>query len=375
MLQYSQDLLTNLAIYDKIIFMMKNFDFDKAQVYLITDEKQRLFVTGFHSTAGHVILTEKQSAFVVDNRYFYAAQKKLSSKGIQVYSGADYTVLKGIIEELGATSLGIDFGKTTVTQYEGYKSFGVELVDISKDMEIAMSVKSEEELTYIAKACAIAEKSFKQVIPCIKEGITERQLAAELEYRFLMNGASGKSFDTIVAFGANSAIPHHETGDTKLKADMPILMDFGCVYKGYCSDITRTFYFGTPTKAYNATLNSHLLAYQTAKAGMAGVEIDAIARGYLKENDLSQFFTHSLGHGIGVNIHEYPWVSPKGVNVIENGMVFSIEPGVYLNGKFGVRIEDSVVMKDGKPSSFMKTAKYLQTVKNGKLIKYVGKGK
>lgn len=354
-------------------------DFEKSPVYLITDEKQRLYCTGFHSTAGYVVLTQTETAFVVDSRYFYAANKRLGKKGIKVFCGNDYTVLKEYLSKLNAKTLGVDFSLTTVSTFEKYKELGVELVDISGEMIKAMSVKTDSEIKCIKKACAIAEKSFREVIPFIKEGITESQLATELEYRFKMNGASGCSFDTIVGFGANSAVPHHETGETKLKWGMPILMDFGCVYKGYCSDMTRTFYFGTPTKefvrAYNAVLQAHLNVIDGATAGMAGKAIDKIARDTLEQEDLAKYFTHSLGHGIGVNIHEYPWVSPKGENTVENGMVFSDEPGVYVNGKFGIRIEDSLIMEEGKPRSFMRTSKKLKTVKNGKLVSYVGKGK
>ena len=354
-------------------------DFSKASVYLVTDEKQRLYFTGFHSTAGHVILTQDKTRFVVDSRYFYAASKKLAKKGIEVFCGSDFSVLGSVLEQTGAKALGVDFSLTTVKQLEGYKALGVELIDASSEYQKAMSVKTDEEIAYVQKACAIAEKSFKQVVSCVKEGISERELATELEYRFKMNGASGCSFDTIVAFGANSAVPHHETGDKRLKAGMPVLMDFGCVYKGYCSDITRTFYFGTPTKqfvsAYNSVLAAHEVAYDNARAGMTGKEIDGLARQSLEADGLGKFFTHSLGHGIGVNVHEAPWVSPKGDGKVENGMVFSIEPGVYLNGKFGIRIEDSVLMCEGKPKTFMKTPKYLQIVKNGKLKRYTGIGK
>lgn len=346
-------------------------DFTKTNVYLITDEKQRLYCTGFHSTAGHVIITKTQTYFVVDNRYSYAAKRALEPKGIKVCVGADYTFLKGLIE--GEETIGVDFTLTTVKQMEGIKALGVTPVDISSEMETVMAVKSDSELAFIKKACAIAEKSFKQTLPFIKEGVTEREVAARLEFNFKMNGAQDKSFDTIIAFGANTAVPHHATGETKLKKNMPVLMDFGCVYKGYCSDMTRTFYYGTPDKefkkAYEAVLNAHISTYEGARAGMSGVEVDGIARNALKDAGYGEYFTHSLGHGIGVNIHEYPWVSPKGENKLENGMVFSIEPGVYLNGKFGIRIEDTVVMAEGKPRTFMKHPKCLYKLIDGKLKK------
>ena len=349
-------------------------DFSEAKIYLITDEKQRLYFTGFSSSAGYVAITENETVFVVDSRYLFAAEKRLKKKGIKVVGGRDLCPLKEMIEKTGAASVGIDFGKTTLSEFEAYKALGVKMIDVSKEIEIKMAVKSDDEIKKLAKACAIAEKSFREAVKEIKVGMTERELAAILEYRFRANGASDKSFDTIVAFGANSAVPHHETGNKRLKENMPVLMDFGCVYKGYCSDMTRTFFFGTPTpgfvKAYSAVLRAHVKAYENIREGMTGVEADKIARDVLAEEGYGKYFTHSLGHGIGVNIHEYPWVSPKGENVLKNGMIFSIEPGVYLNGKFGIRIEDSEVMADGRPRTFMKQPKYLCVWKDGKLIKY-----
>lgn len=352
-------------------------NFNVAKLYLITDEKQRSYFTGFSSTAGYVILTATEKVFVVDSRYFSAAEKQLAPKGIKVHCGSDHSVLKGYIKMSGTDTIGIDFGKTTIKEKEALNKLHVKIVDVSGEIERAMSVKTEEEIENVKKACAIAEKSFTEAIGEIRPGITERELAAILEFRFKMNGASGTSFDTIVAFGANSAVPHHETGDTKLKENMPVLMDFGCVYNGYCSDMTRTFFYGTPTRefvrGYNAVLKAHEEAYVQISAGMTGIEADAVARNSLKEDGYGEYFTHSLGHGIGVNIHEYPWVSPKAQNVLENGMIFSIEPGIYLDGKFGVRIEDTVCMLNGKPVTFMKQSKCLSVLVGGKLQKYGAK--
>ena len=207
------------------------------------------------------------------------------------------------------------------------------------------------------------------MIPIIK------QIAAELEYLFKKNGASDKSFDTIIAFGANSAVPHHETGNKKLTKNMPVLMDFGCIYRGYCSDMTRTLWFGdTPSEkflsAYEAVYDAHMNASENIVQGMNGGEADALARDILNNRGYGEYFTHSLGHGIGVNIHEEPRLAPKQECVLVNGMVFSNEPGVYFDGKFGIRIEDSVYMQDGKVHSLMQDDKKLIIVNNGKAKKF-----
>jgi len=352
--------------------MLNKFAFDKYDVALITDEKERLYYLGFHSTAGYVVVTKDETFFVVDNRYFKAAEKALTKKGVKVISGADYSVFKEITDKINAATVGIDFTKVTLSGFEVLKKLGYDYVDISQELVKMAAIKSDEELKNIKKACDIAEKSWLAVLPFIKEGITEKQLAAELEYNFRKNGAGGTSFDTIVAFGKNAAVPHHETGDTKLKKNECVLMDFGCTYKGYCSDMTRTMFFGTPDeefeKVYLAVLLAHKTAAEKIKAGITGKDADKYARDVLDSLGYGKYFTHSLGHGIGVNIHEFPTLSPKGEATLEDGMVFSDEPGVYINGKFGVRIEDSCYMLDGKFHTFMKDDKSLVVIgENGEI--------
>ena len=258
------------------------------------------------------------------------------------------------------SSVGISFRETSHAEYLALEKAGIALQNADDALSKAMGVKNDWELQNIAKACDIAEEGFLKTLPLIKEGMTEMEVAALLEYNMKILGAYATSFDTIVAFGAHAAVPHHETSDTKLKFGDEILMDFGCKVNGYCSDITRTFLFGDDgkhedfKKAYAAVLAAHNLVKEQARAGMTGKEIDAIARGYLESQGYGKLFTHSLGHGIGLNIHEYPSVSPKGETAIVDGMVFSDEPGVYVAGEYGIRIEDTVAFKDGKVVSFMK---------------------
>jgi Xaa-Pro aminopeptidase len=256
--------------------------------------------------------------------------------------------------------VGVSFRETSHVEYLALEQAGVAMQNADQALSAAMGVKNDWELQNIAKACDIAEEGFLKTLPFIKEGMTEMEVAALLEYNMKLLGAYATSFDTIVAFGAHAAVPHHETSDTKLKFGDEILMDFGCKVNGYCSDITRTFLFGDDgkheafKKAYAAVLAAHNLVKEQAKAGMTGKEIDAIARGYLESQGYGKLFTHSLGHGIGLNIHEYPSVSPKGETPVVDGMVFSDEPGVYVFGEYGIRIEDTVAFQDGKVVSFMK---------------------
>lgn len=323
----------------------------------ISCEYMLRYVTGFQAENGCAVVDKTGTTLYTDNRYMEAAQKVLNGTDVTPVLYNRDEVLKRLS---GYSSVGVSFRETSHVEYLALEQAGVAMQNADQALSAAMGVKNDWELQNIAKACDIAEEGFLKTLPFIKEGMTEMEVAALLEYNMKILGAYATSFDTIVAFGAHAAVPHHETSDTKLKFGDEILMDFGCKVNGYCSDITRTFLFGDDgkheafKKAYAAVLAAHNLVKEQAKAGMTGKEIDAIARGYLESQGYGKLFTHSLGHGIGLNIHEYPSVSPKGETPVVDGMVFSDEPGVYVFGEYGIRIEDTVAFQDGKVVSFMK---------------------
>lgn len=314
------------------------------------------YITGFEAENGFVIVDKTGTTLYTDRRYIEAAEKLFQGTDVTptLYQQGD------AIKRLSSyQSVGISFRQTSHSEYETLTKAGVKTVDIDGAFATAMSVKNEWELSCIQKACEIAEDAFLELLPQIQEGMTETEVAALLEYGMRKRGAQGLAFPTIVAFGAHAAVPHHETGMTKLAFGDEILIDFGCRVNGYCSDITRTFLFGDDgkheefKKAYQAVLTAHNLVKEKLVGGMTGKEADAIAREYLKQVGYGEQFTHSLGHGIGLNVHESPSVSPKGETPLQDGMVFSDEPGVYFVGEFGIRIEDTIVLKNGKVKSFM----------------------
>ncbi len=322
------------------------------------------YLTGMAAENGCVIVDKSGTTFYTDSRYIEAAKK--------LFEGTDVTPTNHkrseVLERLaGYTSVGISFQETSHSEYLALEKAGVKAVDADKAFTDCMIVKSEWELVNIERACNIAEDAFNMLLPNIREGMTETAVAAMLEYNMRKLGAQGLAFETIVAFGANAAVPHHETGLTTLKFGDEVLIDFGCRVNGYCSDITRTFLFGDDgkhedfKKAYACVLEAHNLAQEKIVAGMTGVQADAIARDHLKANGYGELFTHSLGHGIGLNVHEAPSLSPRASELpLCDGMVFSDEPGVYVEGEYGIRIEDTVVLKNGKIKSFMgKTQKTL----------------
>lgn len=317
----------------------------------------RKYVTGVSTSDGYVILDANSCKFVIDLRYFEAVEKALRGTCIEAIEGGYSNAMERLKQY---KRIGVPFPYIDLSSAEALRKEGFELVDCMPALKDAMLYKSDEEIAYLQKACDIAEEALLKLMPQLKEGMTERQAAAILEYEMRYLGADGVSFDTILCFGANGSVPHHETGDTKLKFGDVVLVDFGCKVNGYCSDCTRTFLFGDDgkheqfKKDYEEVLKAHELFKEKFKAGMTGIEGDEIARASLREAGLDKYFTHSLGHGIGLLIHEYPNLSVRASNVVENGMVFSDEPGVYRAGEYGIRIEDSCYMKDGKVVSFMK---------------------
>ena len=341
----------------------KIFDLIDAEALYTTSEYQMRYITGFAAENGAVVVDKDGVTLYTDAHYIEAAEKR--------FQGTEVTPVlwgKRTANDILANykKIAISFAETKYAHFLKLQELGAEFVNADEAFKKAMTVKNDWELSCIQKACEIAEDAFNLLLPQIKEGMTETEVAALLEYNMRNLGAQGVSFDTIVAFGAHAAVPHHETGDAKLNFGDEVLIDFGCRVNGYCSDITRTFLFGDDgkheefKKAYAHVLKAHELAKEKIVAGMTGKEADAIARDYLQANGYGELFTHSLGHGIGLNVHEFPGVSPRGESVLENGMVFSDEPGVYKASEYGIRIEDTVTLKNGKVVSFMsKTSRNL----------------
>lgn len=332
---------------------------------LITEQDDlRFYLTGFSSSFGIVICDNGGTRFYTDSRYLEAAQKALEKVGVSVLEYPRGVKLYELIKDYSRIALPLD--RISANQYNLLKEKGFDITDSAPSFTKAMSVKDETEIANVRLACRAADEAFEDLLPRIKEGMTENEVAALLEYLMRKYGASGTSFETICAFGANGSVPHHETGNTALKFGDPVLIDFGCKVNGYCSDCTRTFLFGDDgkhgefKKVYEKVLAAQMLVKEKFVAGMTGREGDAIARNYLQQYDLAKYFTHSLGHSLGINIHESPNLSPNDNNTFTDGMVFSDEPGVYIAGELGIRIEDTVTMADGAVVSLTNTERKLR---------------
>lgn len=320
--------------------------------YILTDRFSRRYFSGADIAEGVVMLSADSIIYFTDARYFSAAKPRLEKNGVKAVLFKDLSDIGAEIERRGITEIFADFDTATVREFEEYKTLAPVVSDGSDALKKICSVKTEYELENIRRACAITQKAFYKVLESVKVGVTENEIKSALLALYREYGAENESFDTIVAFGANSAVPHHETGNSVLKSGMAVLIDTGCVFNGYRSDFTRTFYFGKPvrkfTDSYDAVLRANELAISRITDGMRTDVADGIARKELEKRGLGKYFTHSLGHGLGLQIHEYPTLSPKRSDILENGSVFTIEPGVYFDGEFGIRIEDTVVLSHGK---------------------------
>ncbi len=313
---------------------------------LITGASNRRYATGFRSTAGKVLVTKDEAWFFVDSRYIEAAEKQIENCTVlEVDRRSDYIAkINEKLNERGLKRLGFEDQIMTFADYNWFcERLDAELIPVQKILTDIRAVKSPEELEIMKMAQRIAEQAFEQVLGMISTDITETELAAELTYRMKLLGAEDCSFDPIVVSGEHSSIPHGEAENVKLKKGF-LIMDFGARYKGYCSDTTRTLCIGKPTeemrRVYDTVLEAQLAGIRAARAGATGESIDKAARDVINKNGYEGAFGHAFGHSLGMDIHENPNAAPGVKDIIPKGAVISAEPGIYLKGKFGVRIED-----------------------------------
>ena len=317
---------------------------------LVITASNTFYLSGYESTNCRILITNDKDYFFTDMRYLEEAKNAIGDRFEVLLGGVEE--IKGIVDDLCVKALGVEEN----VSYGEYRSLeelfkGVEFVAVDEAFSKIRAIKTEREISLIKTAQSITETAFNEILPFIKEGVTEIEIAARLEYIMLKNGCE-LAFDSIVAFGENGSKPHAHRSERKLRRGEFVTMDFGAKYKGYCSDMTRTVALGAvderKARAYNAVLEANKLAEKAIKIGEKCCDIDAVARNYLAKFSLDKFFSHSLGHSVGVDIHEMPAFSPRCDEVLKEGMIITVEPGVYLEGDFGLRIEDmALVTKNG----------------------------
>ena len=333
---------------------------------LLTSRYSRHYGAEFDIAEGVAIVTKKGCRYFTDSRYIESAENNL--KGFEVLEmNRQNNYIKRLndaIADFGVTALGFEEVYLTVAEYNYYaNNLNAKLVPYNKQIASFRDVKEDWELDLMRKAQDITDKAFSEVITRIKPGMTELQLQAELIYCMYKNGATGLAFDPIVVSGPNTSLPHGVAGERVIREGDFITMDFGASYMGYCSDMTRTVAVGYATeemkKVYNTVLEAQLTALAISKAGTIGKDIDAAARKVITDAGYGPYFGHGYGHGVGLEIHESP--SPNGSNdkPMPAGAVCSAEPGIYLPGKFGVRIEDVCIYLENGHENITRSPKNL----------------
>ena len=319
---------------------------------LLTSRYSRHYGAEFDIAEGAAIVTAKGCRYFTDSRYIESAQNSL--KGFEVLmvdrNNSYFKLINEAIADFGVSTLGYEENYLTVAELMGYeKNLNAKLVPFNKQINGFRGVKEEWELDLMRKAQTIADKAFAEVLPRIKAGMTELELQAELIYCMYKNGAHGLSFDPIVVSGPNTSLPHGVAGERIIREGDFITMDFGVLYFGYCSDMTRTVAVGYATeemkKVYDTVLQAQLAGIAATKAGVPGRDIDAAARDVIAAAGYGAYFGHGYGHSLGLEVHETPSPNPGNPDPMPENAVASAEPGIYLPGKFGVRIEDVTIVK------------------------------
>lgn len=331
---------------------------------LITNSYNRRYLTNFTGTAGVVIVSLTDARFITDFRYVEQANKELKGFDIIQHKGPIHDEVAKVTSEMGIKKLGFEQNHMTFGLYSLYeKKINAKLVPVSNVVEKLRMVKTTGELKILKEATEIADAAFNHITTFIKAGKTELEVMNELEFFMRKNGASSSSFDIIVASGYRSALPHGVASEKVIEKGELVTLDFGAYYKGYCSDITRTVAVGEISdelrKMYNVVLEAQLRGMKGIKPGLTGKDADALTRDYITEQGYGEFFGHSTGHGIGLEVHEGPGLSSKSDVVLEPGMVVTVEPGVYIEGLGGVRIEDDTVITQNGNESLSHSPKEL----------------
>lgn len=333
----------------KIERIREQFEEHGIDSLLITSPYNRRYVSNFTGTAGAVLITAEKALFITDFRYTEQAAKQAQGFEVVLHKGTMVDEIAAQAEKFGVKKLGFEQDYMSYATFQAYAGqVKAELIPVSSIIEKLRLIKTEDEIKILKEAADIADLAFKHILDYIKPGITELEVSNELEFFMRKCGAVSSSFDIIVASGFRSALPHGVASDKVIESGDFVTLDYGALHKGYISDITRTVAVGEPSdqlkEIYSIVLESQLRSMEQIRPGMTGKEADAIARDYIAEKGYGENFGHSLGHGIGLEVHEGPGLSARSHVVLEPGMAVTVEPGIYVPGLGGVRIEDDILI-------------------------------
>jgi Xaa-Pro aminopeptidase len=346
---------------------------DRLDALLVAHPPNVRHLCGFTGSAGAVVISESKSVFFTDGRYKEQASVEVQGSRIVVVRKSPLAAaaewLVGNAKKLGVKTLGIEAEHLTVAERSRLAKAlpaGLRLREAPPLVEQARMIKDAEEIERLRAAVLLGASLFDVLLEVIRPGVKETEVAAELEYAARRAGADGMSFDTIIASGTRSALPHGRAAEAPIPANGFVVCDFGVILAGYCSDMTRTVHVGQPNedmrRVYTAVRDAQQMALKTVRAGVSASEVDQSARKVLRNKGLAKYFTHSTGHGVGLEIHEAPRLAAGQKDVLQPGMVITIEPGAYIPGVGGVRIEDMVVVTDDGCQILTPTGKELTTI-------------
>ena len=319
---------------------------------LVSKPENRRYLSGFTGSAGHLLISAADTVLATDFRYYEQVGREAPEFELVKIEKTLKDVLRSLLPGRGIARLGFESQHVTQDQYATWADAteGVEWVPLKDTVETLRAMKDEHEIEALRRSAALTDAAFAHMQEVIEPGMTEREVAWIIEAFMRTHGATRVAFDLIVAAGANGALPHAKAGDHVIQAGEPIVFDIGCVVDGYASDMTRTISLGQPSSKYLEVWDIVLRAQETAeagiRAGVSGVEADALARDVIVDAGYGDFFGHGLGHGVGLAVHEGPNASPRSTDTLETGMALTVEPGIYLPGEFGVRIEDLVIIRE-----------------------------
>ncbi len=353
---------------DRILRLREELEKKGLDGIIVTQPENRRYMSGFTGSAGYLIITKNEALIITDFRYTEQAGIQSPEYNIVRLTGGLDTWFDAAVRPLGVNKMAFDESHVSYAQYreltKAASAIPVELVPDAGTIEGLRTVKDADELVALERAVAITDEAVVAIVEEMRPGVTEREIAWRLEKYMREHGAEGLAFDTIVASGPNGARPHHRPSNRPIQEGEPIVIDMGAKVDGYCADMTRTVCIGKPDdtfkRIYDIVLSAQLAAEATIREGMTGGEADGIARDIIDKSGYGETFGHSLGHGIGLYVHEYPRLSKPSQDVLKNNMVFSVEPGIYVTGWGGVRIEDLVVLENSVPRVITKAPKDLE---------------
>ncbi|SDI95983.1 M24 family metallopeptidase [Salimicrobium halophilum] len=333
---------------ERIRESMKNKNID---ALLVVSDKNRRYITGFTGTSGAVLITATSAKLVTDFRYIEQAEDQVEDFEIVEHKGPMSKEIATQLKKDEVKRIGFEKDHMTYGVYETFQAaIDGEMIPVSGMVEELRLVKTDEEISILRDAAKIADEAFDHILSFIKPGVREIDVSNELEFFMRKKGATSSSFDIIVASGYRSALPHGVASEKKIESGELVTLDFGALYKGYCSDITRTIAVGEISEKqkeiYSTVLEAQKAGMNGLRAGLTGKEADALTRDVINAKGYGQYFGHSTGHGIGLDVHEGPGLSHRSDVELKPGMVVTVEPGIYVQGIGGCRIEDDTVITE-----------------------------